>query len=304
MTKTLQVGLALGGGAARGLAHIGVLEVLEPAGIPLDIITGTSMGALVGGLYLVEGSAARLVPRLRQFLAGKEFQAAGFDHLRERREEEDSPGMFSAVAGAIRKGLLYSYSVTRQSIISPEVFSALIASVLPDVQIQDLPRPFAATSLDLISGQEVIWTKGSLRQAVKASSAIPGFFPPVEDQGRLLVDGNWTSPIPVRPARRLGADLVMAVDISRDTEKEMDYHRGVNLILRANLLLAAALREMQLGEAEAVLRPEVGHVHWADFGPAEELVELGRLEAKAHLPELRKLTRRRKVWTIFKGSAA
>jgi len=304
MKKMLQVGVALGGGAARGLAHIGVLEVLEQAQIPMDVITGTSMGALVGGLYLVEGSASRLIERMRQFLASEAFQSAPFERLRERRNNKENSGFFSTATAAIRKGFLYSYSLRRQSIISEEVFSQLINSTLPDIRIQDLPRPFAAVSLDVISGKEVVWTKGSLRQAVLASSAIPGFFPPVKDRGRLLVDGNWTSPIPVRSARRLGADVVIAVDISRDAERQQDYQRGVNLILRANLLLIAALREMQLEEADLVLRPEVGHVHWADFGPAEELVDLGRKVARSHLDKLRRVTRKRKVWTIFRGRAA
>jgi NTE family protein len=304
MKKMLQVGVALGGGAARGLAHIGVLEVLEQAQIPMDVITGTSMGALVGGLYLVEGSASRLIERMRQFLASEAFQSAPFERLRERRNNKENSGFFSTATAAIRKGFLYSYSLRRQSIISEEVFSQLINSTLPDIRIQDLPRPFAAVSLDVISGKEVVWTKGSLRQAVLASSAIPGFFPPVKDRGRLLVDGNWTSPIPVRSARRLGADAVIAVDISRDAERQQDYQRGVNLILRANLLLTAALREMQLEEADLVLRPEVGRIHWADFGPAEELVELGRKVALSHLDKLRRVTRKRKVWTIFRGRAA
>jgi NTE family protein len=283
-----RIGLALGGGAARGIAHIGVIEVLEENGIDIHAISGTSMGAMVGAVYLLEGNAGKLVERMNAIFASPAFLAANFDALRERREEED-PGWFESMTGLIRRGFRYTLSVTRQSIISREVFQGIVEAMVPDIRIEDLPKPFSTVSLDVVTGEEVIWTRGSLRDALWSTSAIPGFFPPFEQDGRVMVDGAWTNAVPVEPARALGADRVIAVDISREVEEMVEYKRGVSLILRSALLTSKYLRERQLRLADVILRPEVGCVHWADFGDPAGLLQRGRDAALLSLEEIRGL---------------
>jgi len=275
----------LGGGAARGLSHIGVLQVIESRGVHLDVVTGTSMGAIIGAIYVMEGNAEALVKRMEGFFESEAFKAAHFDSLRERREEEEV-GFLNSVALMIRRGYKYSLSMTRKSIIDYEVFRMLIEELVPDILIEDLPRPFAAASLDTVSGREVIWTSGPLRDALWSSSAIPGFFPPLEKDGMVLVDGGWTNAVPVGPARALGAEKVIAVDISRELEEIIEYKRGISLVLRSAMLTTKHLRELQLMHANVVLRPDVGHVHWADFSNPFDLIQRGRDAAFVSLDEI------------------
>ena len=292
MFKKPKIGLALGGGAARGISHVGVIEVLEENGIDIHCVAGTSMGAIVGAVYLMEGSAAGLKRRMYEFFDSEAFKAAEFEELRERREEED-PGWFDSMTGLIRRGIRYSHSVTRQSIISAEVFEALINEIMPDIRIKELPRPFCAVSLDASTGEEVIWWEGPLREAVWSSSAIPGFFPPLEKNGRLLVDGGWTNAVPVGPARMLGAERVIGVDISREVEEMVEYKRGISLMLRSAVLTSKHLRELQLKDADLVLSPDVGCIHWADFAGPEGLVQRGRDAALVSLERIRNLGKRK-----------
>ncbi|MFO8058062.1 MAG: patatin-like phospholipase family protein [bacterium] len=288
--KSGGIGIALGGGAARGLSHIGVLQVIESRGIPVDVVTGSSMGAIIGAIYALEGNADALIKKMESFFESEAFQAAQFDSLRERREEEEG-GFLNSMALMLRRGYKYSLSVTRKSIIEHDVFQMLIEELVPDIGIEELPLPFAAASLDTVSGREVIWTSGSLRDALWSSSAIPGFFPPLEKDGMVLVDGGWTNAVPVGPARSLGADKVIAVDISREVEEIMEYKRGISLVLRSAMLTTKHLRELQLLHADVVLRPAVGHVHWADFSDPYDLIQRGKDAALVSLEDIEALAR-------------
>jgi NTE family protein len=296
--RRLKVGLALGGGGARGLAHIGALEVLEETAIPVDMVSGTSIGATIGGAYLLNGRAAALRERMYEFIESESFKQAGFDILRERQDDEYR-GIFDSMAQTFRRGMMYSYSITRQSIISHETFFQINDRLFGEKQIQDLSKPFSAVSLDITTTTEYIWTKGSLREAVMASSAIPGFFPPVELDGRILVDGGWTNSVPVRPTKALGADIIIAVDTSREREAPFEYKRGIDLMLRTAFIMMKTLREIQLEEADVVVQPQVMDIHWADFRNPDKLVERGREAAIAALPEIRKVLRRGRIKKIF-----
>ena len=291
----MNVGLALGGGAARGLAHVGVIEVLEENGLKVHAIAGTSMGAIVGAIYLMEADAGRLVRRMHEFFSCEAFKAAQFDVLREQRDDDDD-NWFESMAGMIRRGLAYSRTVRSQAIIDRDTFENIINALVPDVAIEDLPRPFAAVSLNVVDGEEVIWTRGSLRNALWATSAIPGFFPPLELDGMILVDGAWTNSVPVDPAIALGAERVIAVDISREVEEMMEYKRGVNLILRSAILTSKHLRERQLKSADLVLRPDVGAIHWADFSNPEALIQKGRDAALVYLDQIKGLLKLPSPW--------
>ncbi len=285
-----RIGLALGGGAARGISHIGVLSVLEQKGVKIDVVAGTSMGAIVGALYLLEGSAEKLIDRMYALFQSAAFSEANFDQLRERRAEEDLTWIGS-MTGLIRRGYKYSLSVTRQSIIKHETFKAIIEEMVPDISIEDLPRPFAAVSLDVVAGEEIVWTKGSLRDALWASSAIPGFFPPLEIDGMILVDGAWTNAVPVKPALDLGADKVIAVDISREVEELVKFKRGISLILRSAIIASKRLREVQIQNADLVIRPDVGDVHWADFSNPERIMQKGKDAAYVSLDFISEIVR-------------
>lgn len=294
----------MGGGAARGLAHIGVLEALERADIKPQVVAGTSIGAVIGGIYARRAMLDDVKQRVSEFLKSKTFQEASLHLLAQkdsRQENNEEEGWVANITGFLRKGLLLSHGVTRPSLIDKEEYEEIIRALVEDVEIESFELPFAAVSADLITGKEVVFRKGSVRHAVMASSAIPGVFPPVEDGNKLLVDGGWVAPVPVDACRTLGANFVIGVDISADLEERMDFHRSINVFLRSNSIARQKLRELQTSRADFVIRPAVGEQHWADFSKVEEVMKLGKEAVNRNLKELSRAiaTKRRKRWLKF-----
>jgi len=279
------MGLALGGGAARGLAHIGVLRALERAGIKPDLVTGTSIGSLVGSAYGCLGDAAKTEHRFRRFVVSREFRRTEFDFLKDSRRDE--PSLLYSVSNLIKRGIFYSFSMTRSSFISEENFLHNIYALVDDVAVGETKVPFYPVAADLETGEEAILTSGSLRRAVCASSAIPGLLPPVRINGRVLIDGGWVSKVPVLAAFRLGADMVVGVDISPELEDTRELKKGFDILVRANAIKAEALKTFQCKLADVLIRPKVGTVHWADFSGALTLIEEGDRAATLKIPEIK-----------------
>jgi NTE family protein len=276
--------LALGGGAARGLAHIGVLRALERAQIVPDLIVGTSIGSLVGSVYAILADAHRTEDRFRAFVSSREFRRTEFDFLKDSRKAE--PSLLYSVSNLIKRGVFYSFSMTRPSFISEANFVHNIHSLVEDVSIGETRIPFIPVAADLETGEEVILSSGSLRRAVLASSAIPGLLPPIRINGRVLIDGGWVSKVPVLAAFRRGADMVVGVDISPELEDTRELKKGFDVLVRANAIKAEALKNLQCKLVDVLIRPKVGRVHWADFNGALTLIEEGDRAATLKIPEI------------------
>ncbi len=285
----IRVGLALGGGAARGLAHAGVIRAFVREGIPIDVIAGTSMGAIIGAAYAVTDDVDLLLGRIRETLTSERFKKSRLSFLKESKERRGS--LLYSVANLVKRGIVYGVSNWKRSFLSAEAFAADIESIVPDVEVEDTRIPFGAVTLDLEEGEEVVLCHGSLRRAVAASSAIPGVLPPVHLGGRVLIDGGWIDKVPVLPAFRLGADVVIAVDISADVYDTRDYRKGVEILLRANAIKDAALVAFTRTLASVVVEPDVKDVHWADFGQYERCIEAGDAAATAAVPAIREAMR-------------
>ncbi len=292
MEGSLKIALALGGGAARGLAHIGVIKVLEKEGVPIDLICGTSIGALVGGLYATLEDSAEMEKRFTEFSRSAEFRRSRFDFLKESQEAES--GLFSNLKTLFKKGIFYGFSMAKTSFISAEHFEHNINSLLEDIDIRQTRIPFAAVAGCLETGKVEILTEGSLRRAVSASCAVPGVLPPVNLDGRTLIDGGWLSKVPVLPALRLGARAVIAVDISAELADTDDFRKGYDIMVRANAIRSESLKFLQCQFTDILIEPQVGHIHWADFSAVPECVKRGEEAARAHLPAIRDLLRKRR----------
>jgi NTE family protein len=278
------LGLALGGGAARGLAHIGVLRALERAQIAPDLIVGTSIGALVGSVYATLGDAHRTEQRFRDFVASRDFRRSEFDFLKDSRRAQ--PNLIYSVSNLVKRGIFYSFSMTRPSFISEANFVHNIHSLVDDVSIGETRIPFVPVAADLETGEEVILSSGSLRRGVLASSAIPGLLPPIRINGRVLIDGGWVSKVPVVAAFRRGADMVIGVDISPELEDTRELKKGFDVLVRANAIKAEALKNFQCKLVDVLIRPKVGRVHWADFSGALTLIDEGDRAATLKIPEI------------------
>jgi len=289
-----RIGVALGGGGARGLAHIGVLSELTRNNIPIYCISGASIGSIIGAIYARRGSVSDVEMRVGNFLRSDIFQKAQLHALAQK--EEDGAGWVDTLTGIMRKAVLYTYGVTRRSMIDADEYRSSIAALIEDIEIQDLKLPFAAVATDIANAEEVVFTSGSLRLAIEASCAIPGIFPPIEEGNRLMVDGGWVNPVPVEPCRKLGADIVIAVDISQDLEENSDFKRSINIILRTNIITRAMLKEAQLKDADFIIRPTVGGQHWADFSSIKESIELGAQAARGSIETLKTILRKKRRW--------
>ncbi len=285
----MKVGIALGGGAARGLAHVGVLRALLREGVPVDVVTGTSMGAIIGAAYAASGDIALVEEGVRKVLSSEQFRNNRLNFLRETKRQRG--GLLYSVTNLVRRGIVYGTSTMRQAFLSAEEFAKSMEAILPDVRIEDLPIPFAAVALDLKAGVEVIFCHGSLRQACSASSAIPGILPPVRINGRVMVDGGWVDKVPILPAFRMGADVVIGVDISADLEDTRDYTRGIDVFMRANAIKDSFLVALQRSIADVVVEPAVRKVHWADFGAVDHCIAAGDEAAVKAVPHIREVLR-------------
>lgn len=296
----LKVGLALGGGAARGVAHVGVLRALIREGIPIDVIAGTSMGAVIGGAYAAGNDIEALETLVREILSSERFWKNRLSFLKESKKQRG--GLLYSVANLVRRGIIYGVSNMRPSFLSAESFAGDIGSAVPDIRIEDCKTPFGAVALDLEQGVEVVLRHGSLRKAVNASSAIPGILPPVSMDGRVLIDGGWIDKMPVLPAYRLGADIVIAVDISADLEDTRDYRKGVDIMLRANAVKDTVLLGFARVLADVVVVPEVKHIHWAEFEQFEQCIEAGDRAVRAVIPEIRERLRQERWRSLVRPS--
>ncbi|HXV77621.1 MAG TPA: patatin-like phospholipase family protein [Candidatus Polarisedimenticolaceae bacterium] len=293
-----RVGVALGGGAARGLAHVGVLRALARAEIPVDIVVGTSMGAIIGGAYAAIGDVGLLEQRVREVLESDEFRKNRLQFLKETRAQRG--GLFFSMANLVRRGIFFGVSNLRPSFLSAEEFANSMEAMIPDEQIEELPIVFGAVALDIQSAEEIVLRTGSLRQAAAASSAIPGILPPVHMNGRKLIDGGWVDKIPVLPTYYLGADVVIAVDITADLQDAREYRRGVDIMVRANSIKDATLVDFSRRMADVVIAPEVGDVHWADFGDFDRCIQAGDDATAEVVDRLRELTRQERLLSIVR----
>ena len=292
--KRPRIGLVLGGGAARGLAHIGILKVLERERFPIDLIVGTSIGALVGGVFATLGDAEETEQRFVRFAESSDFRRGAFDFIREARQPKT--GLLASTSALLRRGIFYGYAAYKMSFISAEALAHNINSLLPDVDIGETSLPFAAIAADLVSGNEVILAGGSIRTMVAASCAIPGVLPPVSVEGRTFIDGGWVDRVPSLPALRLGAEVVVGVDIAAEGDVAPP-RRGVDVMVRATAVQAHALKQFQTRYLDCIISPEVGKIHWADFGAVREAIRLGVEAAEAALPCLRRLVQPRLAFT-------
>ncbi len=284
--------LALGGGAARGLAHLGVLKVFEEANLPVHMIAGTSLGAFIGGLYACQPDASYWRGRVEQFLRSFRSRKTRLEFLRKLEQSANNHrGFFSDMATLIRKGYFWGVTATKSAFIGEKEYEDLIFPLIPDISIEETQIPFACVATDIRNGKRVMYTKGRLRTAISASCALPGIFPPVADNGMLLVDGGWVERVPVLCARDMGADIVIAVDVSSDAVTFED-KSGLDIVLRADAVSRIYLNQVLVREADIVIHPDVGSTHWADFSNPKYLFKQGETAALEKLISVKTLVHR------------
>jgi NTE family protein len=280
-----KVGLALGGGGVRGFSHIGVLKVLEQEAINIDLIVGTSAGALIGGAYAAGQSPREIQAKVDAYLLSPEFDASALKSIGMSVSPEQK-GRFRKALTSIRNRYYMLRSFFRPAMLPAEDFQSLIHYFIPEMDIRQTRIPFLAVTTDLITGEQITFSEGSLRQAVLASCAVPGAVEPIRRGQWLLADGGITSLVPVQAARKAGADIVIAVMVTRHLPSSGNMDTAQDIFYRAGEITANKLEESELADADVVIRPQVGDLHWMDFGRAGDLVRKGEEAAREALERI------------------
>lgn len=290
-------GLALGGGGARGLAHIGVLKVLEKENIKVDVIIGCSMGTLIGGMYAYLGNAKEVEEFIYETVIHPKFLELGIDKLSE--SEKPDKNYFDQFFDYLDKRYQVLKSLNHLSYFDEETTNEMY-NLIPDVKIESLKIKFSAIATDLISGEEINFTKGSLREAIKASSAIPGIFPPVKYQNYFLIDGSASQSVPAGRVREFGADRVLAVDVMRPIKTVKQPQNVIDILYRAEDITSHHLSILRLREADLIIRPKVKHLSWADFEKINEIIYSGEKAAIENIVSIKKLVGSYSFWLKLK----
>jgi len=258
-----KVGLALGTGAARGLAHIGVLEVLEKEGIPIDMIAGTSTGAAIGALY-AQGKDASMIKDLALDLNWK------------------------------RLAFLVDLALPRTGFIGGRKIKDLLRSIIGDIEFGDLRIPFACVAADIMTGEEVVISHGSVLDGIRASISIPVIFTVVKWKGRYLVDGGLVNPVPVSVLRQMGADFIIAVNVipavrdrAQRVEKIKEPHI-ISVIMQSLYIASYSTVRSSLEGADIVIEPQMADITYGDFSRAEECILQGALATQGSIPEIKR----------------
>ena len=253
--KPVKLGLALGGGAARGFAHVGVIQVLEEAGIKPQLVVGTSAGSMVASFYASGRNGAQL------------------QRLAETMEEATLTD--------------WNLPLVSRGLIKGDGLAKYVSTITGGKRIEELAMPLGIVATDLHTGSGVLFQKGDIAMAVRASSAVPAMFDPVRIAGHDYVDGGLVSPVPVRYARQMGADVVLAVDIS--STPESNKASGIlQVLLQTFTIMGKSIKEYELREAEVIVRPALDGVGSASFGERQRSIQAGRQAMLQALPELKR----------------
>ena len=258
-----KVGLALGTGAARGLAHIGVLEVLEREGIPIDMIAGTSAGAAIGAVY-AEGKD---VGRIKDLVLGMGWK---------------------------RLAPLVDLALSKTGFIEGKKIKEQLKLIIGDIEFADLGIPLACVATDIMTGEEVVIDQGSVLEGVRASISLPVIFTVAKWRGRYLVDGSLVNPVPVNVLKRMGADVIIAVNVIPNPgarvqqAEELRKPNIISVIMQSIYISSYLLVASCLKGADIVFEPQVAHIGVGDFRRTQECILQGEWAAQGAIPEIKR----------------
>ena len=266
------LGLALGGGGARGAAHIGVIQTLHRAGVRPDVIAGTSAGSTVGAMYAATLDPAWIEKRFREFIEHESFRTFNSGELLDGRNQET---FLSKVTSKVKQHYMVILGLNRSYVAKREILENAVDYLLPVDTFEELKIPLKILVTDIHSGEDIVYESGELKEAIVQSSSIPGFFEPTHKDGRLLVDGGVTAPLPVSVLKKL-TELVMAIDITNHSLKPLDDPNMIEIVRRSDIITSLKLKERIAQDADILIRPDVLGLHWSEFGKFDDLLKSGR----------------------------
>lgn len=282
------VTLVLGGGGARGLAHLGVLRVLEEARVPVRAIVGNSAGAIMAAAWLQQESAERAIRHILAFQYSPTFQRLGLS-FRGKRHDGRPRSFLGRMLTGWRSHVAMHLLFRRASLFHRRRLEILVGAAVRPGRIEELRLPLHVVTLDISSGEEVVLDRGDLRTILTASASVAGFFPPVLVEGRPLIDSGLADNLPVVAARERCGGPIVAVNLSCSTDMRFDGLTGIEALLRSEELASRFNNRQRAELADVRIEPRVGNRYWLDFSEPESIIAAGEAAARDALAGIRRL---------------
>ena len=291
-SKKIKIGLVLGGGGARGLGHIGVLKVLKIHSIPIHLVAGTSIGAVIGAMYAATLDPHWIENKFKEFIDSEAYKRIGLHRLVPTSQPNSS--IFQTAATYMKNQIIINLANDRLGILKQERLSEIIEFLLPVKTFEELKIPFSCLAVDLNSGEDVVFNSGNLIEAIVASSAIPGYIPPIEKDGMLLTDGAVSCPVPVKTVRKMGADFRISVDVGLNHFEPLENPNLLQVLGRAEQITSTRLGEVKSEKADITIRPDTMNVFWAEFDKIDQLIKLGAEETEKQFWQIKDNLKKKK----------
>lgn len=279
------IGIALGGGGARGFAHMGALQVLSELGIHPDIITGSSFGSIGGALFIKHGDINGCIEDLKALLKTDLFKKLGTSNIHVKDRQGGS--FWHQAAQLVQDRIIINLAQSRPGLIRIEKLRQVTEFLITEDRWERDGTRLGIVASDLKTGEDVYFTDGDLVTSILASSAIPGFVSPVEFKGRVLVDGGVTQQVPIRLARKMGADVVIAVDVGQAIDSSARIDNAMAIMSQAEGIKSYHYRMMLNRETDVLVMPTFVGIHWSEFDRAEEFIKAGRVAMEAKIEEIK-----------------
>ena len=279
-----RVGLALGAGGARGLAHVGVIKALQERGYKIEAVSGSSMGAIIAAMFAFNPDWESVYSTLRNYLEQNRDKLSSFDVFRdEARHNGMEPRAIKSLKASLYRLRMYRRFIGDNHILSDDILWEFVNAVIPDERIENASVPLAIVTYDIVLQQEVVFTAGPVRPVVVASSSIPAIFPPQDVNGMLLVDGGAISPVPVACLKDIGVKNIIAVDVSPPDSKAQKFDNAIDVIFGVLNGALEKIKKMELADAKAVVSPEIVGIQWWRFEYFDSIIKKGYIKTREML---------------------
>ena len=266
------LGLALGGGGSRGVAHIGALQALHSSGISPDIIAGTSSGSTIGAMYAATLDPFWIENRFREFMETDLFFKFRSGSLIDGRNEET---FLEKVTTKVKQHYMVVLGLNKSFVAKREIIEKAVNFLVPCNNFSELKIPMEIVAVDIQSGEEIIYHEGDLKESIIQSSSIPGFFEPTLKDEKIIVDGGVSSPIPIETLKNR-VSTIMAVDITNNKLKPLKNPNMIEIMRRSDIITSLKLKAKLSSEADILVKPNVAGIHWSDFENFNKLLYSGK----------------------------
>ncbi len=274
MFKKKKIGIALGEGGARGLVHIGVLQILKEHGIEVDIIAGTSIGAIVGAMYCETLDPFEVESRFKELIKSDLYIDLGFLNL--RKKDNRQANFWDQIYSKVKGTIALTLAQTRLGILDGERFRKAIDFLIKIKSFEECKIPFTAVATDLSVGRDIGLCIGDIRQSVLASASIPGFFPPVKMDNRILSDGAISCPVPVKYIKSFKDTITICVAIPPKIKPHPKIENGIDVLIRCEEINLYYLVHEMIKGADICVIPDTQDIEWTQFDRIDELIKIGR----------------------------